>query len=409
MAEGDSVREAYLSRRRFLSVAAGVGAAAFVPPTRQLDLVLRAHQRLRLPPPARSGIDHIVVLTMENRSFDHLLGWLPGADGRQAGLTYQDGAGNPHSTFALAPDYRGCGYADPDHSHAAGLTEWDNGACDGFLRAQTDLFAIGYYRREDLQFLGRAAPMWTACDRYFSSVMGPTMPNRIALSAGVADRLDSGSSPSSLPTIWDRLLARKLPARYYTHSAADNTPLAVWSPKYDGIIRPFNAFFADARAGKLPAVAYLDPELGASSGPLQDDHPFADFRAGESLMADVYNAIVTSPTWPRTLLVINFDEWGGFFDHVSPPTAADSRPDYALRGFRVPALLVSPFARRGYVSHVLFDHASVLRTIEWRWSLAPLSSRDGTANNLAAALDFSRPNRRAPLIEVPKAVSSPSC
>jgi phospholipase C len=277
------------------------------------------------------------------------------------------------------------------------------------MRAQSDVFAIGYYRRQDLPFLGRAAPMWTTCDRCFCSVLGPTMPNRIALSAGIADRLDSDTAPSNLPTIWDRLLERRVSARYYTHTALDNTVLAVWSPKYDKLVRPLEAFFADARAGKLPAVAYVDPELGASSGPLQDDHPFADIRAGESLMADVYNAIVTGPGWPATLLVINFDEWGGFFDHVPPPRASDSRPDYALRGFRVPALLISPFAPRAHVSHLLFDHASVLRTIEWRWSLPPLSTRDATATNLAAALDFSRPKRIAPLIEVPKLVSSPSC
>src|ERR1700754_4960880 len=88
-----------------------------------------------LPPPERSGIDHIVLVMMENRSFDHFLGWLPGANGRQAGLTYYDKSGLAHQTYPLAPDYQGCGHPDPDHSHPGGLVEFNNGACDGWLRA----------------------------------------------------------------------------------------------------------------------------------------------------------------------------------------------------------------------------------------------------------------------------------
>jgi phospholipase C len=118
--------------------------------------------------------------------------------------------------------------------------------------------------------------------------------------------------------------------------------------------------------------------------------------------------VTKSPAWRRTLLIVNFDEWGGFFDHVPPPLAQDARPDYRLRGFRVPCLLISPFARRGYVSHTLFDHASVLKLIEWRFSLAPLSRRVTTANNLALALDFSRRRLSAPSIRVP-AMPRPSC
>jgi phospholipase C len=99
-----------------------------------------------LPNPRNSGIDHIVVATMENRSFDHLLGWLPGADGQQAGLAYLDGSGVSHTTHPLAPDYQGCGHPDPDHSYAGGRVEYNGGACDGWLRAgSNDEYAIGYY------------------------------------------------------------------------------------------------------------------------------------------------------------------------------------------------------------------------------------------------------------------------
>ena len=122
-----------------------------------------------LPDPASSGIEHVVVFMMENRSFDHFLGWLPGADGKQAGLSYADSGGAQHATFPLAPDYQGCGYADPDHSYAGGRVEYDDGACDGWLRVN-DVFSIGYYRQEDLPFLGRAVLDWRSFDRYFCAI-----------------------------------------------------------------------------------------------------------------------------------------------------------------------------------------------------------------------------------------------
>ena len=115
----------------------------------------------------------------------------------------------------------------------------------------------------------------------------------------------------------------------------------------------------------------------------------------------MYRAVVTSPAWPRTLLVITFDEWGGFFDHVPPPTAPDVDPAFTLRGFRVPCLLVSPWSRGGGVVSETFDHASILRLIESRWDLPPLSVRDATARSLARALDFSDADLDAPDYALP--------
>src|SRR5262249_54004590 len=122
---------------------------------------------------------------------------------------------------------------------------------------------------------------------------------------------------------------------------------------------------------------------------------------------EIYSAVVRGPSWPRTLLVINFDEWGGFFDHVPPPVAPIPLADKLAGaqdgrlGFRTPTVLISPWSRRGFVSHTQFDHTSVLKLIEWRWGLAPLSVRDASANNLALALDFRLPNRFAPLYPRP--------
>ena len=347
-----------------------------------------------LPAPGASGIDHIVVLCMENRSFDHILGWLPGANGRQAGLAYPDKTGALRPTYHLST-FQGCGHPDPDHSYNGARAEYHNGACDGWLQVN-DEFSIGYYRQADLPFLGHAAPAWTACDNYYAATLGPTFPNRIYLHSAQTDRLDDSVSPTSLPTIWDRLGAAGVTRRYYYN---DLPFLSLWGLKYVGISHTYSTFLSDAASGNLPAVSYVDPPLFLESvdGLARDDHPHGDIRNGEATMNGVYRAVTRSPAWPRTVLVITFDEWGGFFDHVAPTVAPDVNPAVTgLRGFRVPALVVSPFAQRGAVAHALYDHTSILRMIEWRFGLAPLTPRDAAARNLAEVLDFGAPDVSAP-------------
>jgi phospholipase C len=388
-----------VSRRRFLEGVGGLALSSLAAP----NAIARSLGATTLPRPERSGLGHVVVVMMENRSFDHLLGWLPHADGRQAGLVYTDRNGVAHPTFPLGHDYAGCAYHDPDHTHEGGLIQYNGGKCDGFLRSgASDLFAIGYYTRKDLPFLGRAAPYWTVCDRYFSAIMGPTEPNRLYLHTGATDRLTNTWGPSPAPTIWDRLAARRLRGAYYVGNISVLSPH--WGDKYDRISHPYSRFLADCKSGKLPHVAFVEPVFGGN-----DDHPNTDIRAGESFLNEVYRAVTTSPAWRRTLLVITFDEWGGFFDHVPPPPAPDVDPAHALRGFRVPCVLISPFARRRYVAHGTYDHASILRLIEWRWRLEPLSVRDARAKNLAAALDFTRRDLRAPRYAVPRVAPGSPC
>jgi phospholipase C len=354
-----------------------------------------------LPNPGASGLEHVVVVTMENRSFDHFLGWLPAADGRQAGLAYPDRSGVEHPTYGLAPDYQGCGHPNPDHSYRGGRVTFNDGACDGWLKANADdPFSIGYYTQSDLGFLGTQAPYWTVCDRYFASIMAETLPNRLIQHAGQTDRLGDTPDPTNLPTIWDRLAARGVSHAYYY---SDVPVLALWGARYLSLWRHVGQFIADCRGGNLPSVAYVDPPLlGQFLGISGDDHPPSDIRNGEVFLDTIYRAVTTSPAWPHTLLVITFDEWGGFFDHVPPTPTAVSPLEYqagnidGLRGFRVPGLLISPWSRRQYVAHEQFDHASILKLIEWRWGLAPLTVRDDQANNLALALDFAHPNLTVP-------------
>ena len=142
------------SRREFVRQAT-LGAGAFALGGKSL-LGSLPFTSAALPQPSHSGIEHIVVVTMENRSFDHYLGWLKKADGRQAGLTYVDQAGVEHATHRLAPDFQGCGHPDPDHSYDGGRIEYNGGLCDGWLRAgQNDEYAIGYYTDDDLPFSRR--------------------------------------------------------------------------------------------------------------------------------------------------------------------------------------------------------------------------------------------------------------
>lgn len=391
----------HITRRGFLGGAAStLGAAALAPGSLAANGGRSAVTALK----SRARFDHVVVVMMENRSFDHLLGWLPGADGVQAGLTYTDAAGAPHPTHPLAPDMQGCGHPDPDHSYAGGRAEFNGGAADGWLRAGTnDDYAIGYYAQADLPFLGRAAPQWTTFSRYFAPILAETYPNRIYMHAGQTDRVTNTTAVSRLPTIWDRLAKAGLKGRYYF---SDVPIVALWGSKYLRISRPVAAFMAEAAAGTLPHVSFVDPKfIDEGSGTSRDDHPHADIRNGELFMARVYRAVTRSPNWSRTVLIFTFDEWGGFFDHIPPPTGPIPPAEVAAgnqdgrRGFRVPCVMVSPFAARSHVATDVYDHTSILRMIESRWSLRSLSIRDRTANDLGRELRAT-PRLHAPQFDV---------
>ena len=392
------------SRRQFL-----YGSAAALAARTAGAAPLLIPSRKKLPKGKNSGIDHIVVAMVSHRSFDHLLGWLPAADGRQAGLVYTDRTGAAFETYPLAPDFQGCGHPIPDNSWRGGRIEYNERACDGWLRAfDNDEYAIGYYRQEDLPFLGRAVFDWTVCSRYFASVMAPGQPNRLYLHAGASDRLEESKTLCKLPTIWDRLSGAGLRGRYYI---SDDSFLSIFGTKYAGITESYSDFLRDCDSGDLPEVAFVDPPVaGGAAGTSSDYHPYGDVRAGEAWLYETYRAVTRGANWKHTVLVVTFDDWGGFFDHVVPPFANDIHPALELRGFRVPCIVVSPLARRGHVAHGVYDHASILRMIEWRFELQPLSIRDAGANNLAEVLEFRRfGNREDPPDYFVAPFASPAC
>jgi phospholipase C len=367
---------------------------------------------------ARAGvspIQHVVLVMMENRSFDHFMGWLPNADGKQNGLTYVDLNGVTQATFSLAPDFTGCGYPDPDHSYNGARTEYDTGQMDGFLKVQANsLFPIGYYLESDLPFRSALARNYTTCDRYFPSFLGPTFPNRIFQHAGQTDRLDDSFFISTLPTIWDNLAATGISGKYYY----GNLPfLALWGNKYSGISHPYSDFLADCAAGMLPAVSFVDPSFTTIGNLENDDHPHSDVRNGDAFLAKTFAAVTQSPNWPSTVFILNFDEWGGFFDHVTPPRAVAPNnvdPDVvngkALLGIRVACVIASPWTKGNSanptVNHTVFDHTSVLKLIESVWNVPPLAARETSSDvgNLLDALNLNNPQPSVPSLPEPRYV-----
>jgi phospholipase C len=430
-----------ISRREFLGALGAAGALAATGGLRRAASAANGVQAVPLlrsstagiPAPDASGIEHIVVVMMENRSFDHFLGWLPGADGRQAGLTFTDQAGAPHSTHYLGTEYNGCSHPDPDHSYEGGRVQYDGGAMDGWLRKGSgdDDFALGYYRAADRPFMSNLALNYTSCDRYFCSILAETYPNRFYMHAAQTDRLhNNGIATTTLyPTIWDRLQAKGVSHRYYF---SDIPFLGLWGTKYLSISAPYEQFLVEAATGTLPAVSFVDPRFLAEGalvdvgpndtggGLSNDDHPHADIRAGDNFLATIFHTLAAGPAWQNTALVINYDEWGGFFDHV-PPTraAASSKPDTdvvdgkALLGFRVPSIVASPWTKGSPSTPrvhgtpqgqtVPFDHTSVLKFIEWRHDLAPLTARDASTDvgNLLDVFDFSAHDASVPSIPLP--------
>ncbi len=348
---------------------------------------------------------------MENRSFDHMLGWLPNANGRQAGLSYLDKNGGAQPTQRL-DYYVGCAHPDPVHTYDGGRTGVNGGKMDGWLQAgANDSFSIGYYGEADLPLFASLARNFTALDNYFSSILTSTTPNRIFQHAAQTDRLSNTSDLCTLPTIWDNLRAAGVSCRYYYA----NVPfLSLWGPKYLGISSLYDQFVMDAASGALPSVSFVEPRFTLlDDGTGADDHPHADLRNGENFLRNLVTTLAASPNWKNTVLVINRDEWGGFFDHVPPPRViaanavdTDLVDGKALLGCRVPTLIVSPFARGNAanprINSLLYDHTSVLKLIEWRWGLEPLSARDASSEvgNLASALNLTAPDVSLPTLPV---------
>ncbi|MBO0912730.1 MAG: phospholipase, partial [Acidobacteria bacterium] len=332
-----------------------------------------------------------------------------------------DTNGVSHATHALAPDYTGCPHPGPDHSYQGSRIDYDLGKMDGFLKnPANDIYAIGYYTQNDIPFYAALALNYTTLNRYFCSLLGPTFPNRIFQYAAQTDRLTDSVTLSKLPTILDSLSKAGVSVKYYFN----NVPfLALWGLKYVLHTATYADFLSAAAAGKLPAVSYLDPVYTVlDDGTGNDDHPHADIRRGDAFLARTFQAVAQGPGWKNTVFIVNFDENGGFFEHVPPPRAAapnsvdtDIVDGKTLLGPRVPTVVASPFTRGNPASpriiNSTFDHTSSLKLIEWRWGLKPLTQRDASSDieNLALALNFAEPDTVVPALPSPAAPPPRPC
>jgi len=426
----DTTRNApSLRRREFLARAAAgaglAGAAATMPAGTLLAHAARA-QASGLPSPRNLPIDHVVVVMMENRSFDHYFGWLDEADATQQ-QSYVDAAtgervATRHAS-TLEAEWQGCGHPDPGHGWDSGRRQFQ----DGFLAegSGNDVFALTYYDRGEIEFLHAAAEAFTLYDRFHCSLLGPTWPNRYymwsAQSGGSKDNTPPvGTGGNEWETIFDRALARGVSARYYN---SDLPFSAVWGARGASWTRPLAEYYADCAVGTLPNVAFVDPPFrdgGGGDGLSADEHPHGDVRLGQAWMADVVRAFTQSTAYRRGALFVVYDEWGGFFDHARPPRVRDERAsadlyeDFGQMGFRIPAVAVSPYARRGdgdvRVRHALLGFESIIKLISYRFGLGHLTVRDRYATNIGETFDWRRtPDLEPPDLPDPEQVASSPC
>ena len=353
------------------------------------------------------GITTIVSVMMENRSYDHYLGGrtlvgLPG-DGLVATMSNPDLDGNAVPVLPIGSNL--C-TPDPPHSWAASHAQFNNGANNGFLSEYERRHGRGangsmsYMTRNELPITWSIADAYTTCDRWFASVMGPTWPNRMfwhsAQSRGVKEnRIPDGGI--NWPTIHHQLDNAGVPWAYYYN----DLPFVPTFKELDveGRVKRFlYDFIDDAAAGALPPVVFIDPAFT-----LNDDHPPHHPLLGQQFISLIYNTLAASPQWNNLLLLVTYDEHGGFHDHVAPPKTSDDRAaeGFDQLGFRVPTMVAGPYVKQSYVSSVQFDHTSVLAHIATMFDLPPLTARSSAASDLTDCIDLDRLQARTPAPPTP--------
>ena len=439
-----------ISRRTFLQTAlAGAGAAAAATPAAHavsdyVNITRPSSLLLGGPEPKFPNIRHVVVVMMENRSADHYLGWwgeredvrfdarttLGAAGAGSGGIATTNWGVSGDPGFAHHRNYTGHPFADPAHGHGTGrrqMLDFDrDGIPDGWTKegSGTDEYALSYYGAADLPVIDRIVQDFTSFDRYFNSWMGSTYPNRYYMHSAQTHGITNNDFPPQLaaehpewaagfdwPTLWDFLTLRGVTWKYYF----SNLPaIALFGARNLAHTRPIAEYYADCAAGTLPQVCFVDPFFVAPEGLANDDHPHADIRLGQEFYSDVTTAFMRSSCWSKGAMFINYDEWGGFWDHVVPPAVdttvdplsahrpgavpdytdpdgahLDGPVDFGLLGFRTPTFLLSPYARNTGANRraggaaapgepevsadrtlsTVLDHTSILSFIAENWGL----------------------------------------
>ena len=424
MTADEFVRRTAMSRRRVLQgmlasaglAAMGSGVSSWVTqgPARASGLLLPPGTR---PDPTKPEgadtlpqIEHIIIYMQENQSYDHYFG----SYGRGDGFTYgPDGMPtnfNLDSANAKVPVFHQASTCDSisgDHSWNGTHRSINKGAMDGFAK-DSGHSVMGYYDQTNLPFYRGLADVFPLCDRWFSSVPGPTYPNRRFLQAAtsvgiVATDINEVFKTPYAPngTIWDRLNAHGItwkdyaidiwdvllfPTNNVTKYIQDNAAHLKHYPK---------DFLDDCRNGTLPQVSILAP--GAHD---QYDEGSRDVQNGEAFSSSIINSVMASPVWDKCAIFVTWDEHGGGYDHVAPPAAvapdniaprispSDEQGAFDQYGVRVPGFVVSPYSKPNYISHVAHDHTSILKFIETKFNLGAMTYRDANADDLMDCLDF---------------------
>ncbi len=387
--------------------------------------------------------DHVIVVMMENHSFDNLLGDLGRTrtdvdalhfDGSGAATNSNPGPGGAPGSVTAFPFANTAQTKQVTQSWAATHEQVNGRAMDGFVRSSNGAREpMGYYTPEVLPFAYSLASQFTIGDRWFCSVPGPTYPNRRFLLAGTAygatvtafeTLLDP---PPPRGTIFDVLSAHQINWCEYFSDLPMTSVIPSIILKHADHHAPIAKFFQDCQAGTLPAVSFVDPRVGILSDigaplnslpgvvkdalkvlgadfedadPAETEEDPQDMYWGEAWAATLIQAVLDSKTWQRTLLIYIYDEHGGYYDHVPPPAAiapdtiapklqpGDPPGAYTAYGPRVPAIVVSPYSPAGGVTSVVHDHTSVLATIQAKWNLPALTDRDANANTVMDFLDL---------------------
>ena len=389
----------------------------------------------KLPPGTDTlpEIEHIVVCMLENHSYDNFFGMLgraPGQTPRGDGFVIDDPTPttfNPYGTPTFTNPYANgdiqLAFHMPSTCQNTGgpSQEWKTshdsyagGAGNGFVTSSSGPVSMGYWTGADLPFTYALADTFPIGDRWFCSLLGQTDPNRrfliAATAMGMTDDVGVSGVGNLIPdvslalpplggTIFDTLSAHGISWLDYAASYPLGCTAALYPVNDLAALlaqTPITQFFSNCAAGTLPKFCIVDMDYSTQS---QEDPQ--NIVVGETFLASVVKAIGASPNWAKTMLIITYDEHGGYFDHVPPPVAL--APDvipplvqpgestyegFARYGFRVPSVVVSPYAKSNYVSHMVYDHTSILAMVERKWNLPALTYRDANANDLLDFLDL---------------------
>lgn len=372
------------------------------------------------------SLDHVVLVMMENRTFDHYFGSLSLVEGRDDIDGLRPEHFNPHPDGSPVHPFRSEHHCplDPPHGWNTSHAQFDDGTNLKFVEvfhqrwgSQADPgLVMGYHDRSQLPTLYAMADSYALCQHWYASLMTSTWPNRFYSHGGQnqgirSNHLPSGATFYEMRTLWDQLDEAGISWAYYYSDLPFLALFGRYSQRDE--LRVLDDFFVDCARGTLPQVCMVEPFFSWN-----DDHPPHHPMLGQVFLGSIHNALAASPLWERCMMVINYDEHGGFFDHVPPPKVPDdfAETGFDQLGFRVPAVVAGPWVRQGHVSSVHFDHTSPLSQVQHMFGLEPLTTRNAAANDLESLIDRDRieandpaPPATLPVIELSREEIEAQC